>query len=421
MDGMRRLPWLAVLGVVTLVARASAAEIRALGGTWDEQVTSITEEAGRLVVRTPQRAVPLEQVKSIRFQDESATRSERRLVKVLLTTGDCVRGALQPPPQGEQSSQPPLRIESQGLGVVTVPLDLVRAILVDCTPERERELEGSLDAHDELDHVRLKDRGIATGSVTLVNDTRVVIDTTVKGGSNTEVLTIDIAKVEVVEIAALEGPPAAVTGLRVQARLIDGSTVTGRFKGLEGAEARMEHPLGGRGDLVLQLARISELVVQNGAFVYVSDLQPQAVVQHFPPEYTYEPEVWGWKRDHNVTGGALRLGGRTFDKGIGVHSYCSLTFPLGGSYKEFKAVIGLDDATRYLGEPGFGSVVFKVLVDGKPAREAAGWTKRKGDPGTELSIDVSGAQSITLIADFDSTTLHILGRGDWADAHLIKR
>src|SRR5688572_2887429 len=84
-----------VLAATALAAPASAAEIRALGGTYDEQVTAIREEAGRLVVRTPQRAIPLDAVKSIRFQDATASSTDRRGARLLLLTGDVLRGTIQ--------------------------------------------------------------------------------------------------------------------------------------------------------------------------------------------------------------------------------------------------------------------------------------------------------------------------------------
>lgn len=402
---------------LALAGPAGAAEIRALGGTHDEQVTAIREESGRMVVRTPQRAIPLDQVKSIRFQPAGPPRADRRGAKVVLTTGDAVRGQLQ---GGDEEE---LALSSQGLGDLRVRLGLVRAVIFDATPERERELELSLGQATEVDRVLLKVGGDARGSLVSLDGAKVVINTDVPQGSRVGTLQLDVSKVELVALAPMEDPPAAPAGLRVVARLIDGSHLTGKLSGLQGDELRLVHPLAAQGgELPLGLPRVEELAVENGAFVYLSDLQPEGVTQGFPPEYAYEVDVWTWKKDRNVTGGVLRLGGRAFDKGLGVHSRCVLTYRLDQSFKEFRAVIGLDDSTRYMGEPGLGAVVFRVLLDGKPAREYPnGVTQRKGQAPTELSVDVSQARTLTLEADFDPTSLHILGRANWADAHLIKR
>lgn len=396
-------------------AAAQAAEISALGGKYDEQVTSIREESGRMVVRTPQRALPLDQVKSIRFQAPAA-RQDRRGAKVVLTTGDVVRGQVQ---GGDEER---VALASQGLGDVRIELGLIRAVIFDASPERERALEASLAEAADIDRVVLRDSGSARGSLVSIDGAKVVMNTDVQGGSRMGTMQFDVAKVEMVAIAPLEDPPARPSGLRVVARLIDGTSLTGRLIGLAGDEVELAHPLGQEGELTLGLSRMEELAVENGAFVYVSDLQPEGVVQGFPPEFAYEVDVWTWKKDRNVTGGPLRLGGRVYDKGLGVHSRCVLTYRLDGAYKEFRAVIGLDDSTRYMGEPGLGAVVFRVLVDDKPAREYPnGIPQRKGQAPTEITVDVSNAKTLTLEADFDPTSLHILGRANWADAHLIKR
>lgn len=407
----------ALLGLL-LAGTAPAAEIRALGGTYDEQVTAIREEGGRLVVKTPQRAIALDQVKSIRFQPPStAPRTDRRGVKLLLTTGDAVRGQIQ---GGDEEN---VAISSQGLGDVRLRLSLLRAVIFDATVDRERELEASLEPNPEIDRVQLKDGGTARGSILGIDGTKVSLDTNVQGGSNMGRLQFDVSKVELVSIAPLEAAPSKPQGLRVLARLIDGTMLSGKVAGLQNDELRLVHPLGGQGDLVLGLARVEELSVENGAFVYLSDTQPEGVEQSFPPEFAYEVDVWTWKRDRNVEGGVLRLGGRAYDKGIGVHSFCKLVYRLDGAFREFKAVVGLDDATRYMGEPGLGAVVFRVLLDGeKAAKEYPnGIVQRKGQAPTEVSVDVSSAKTLTIIVDYDPTSLHILGRANWADAHLIKR
>lgn len=408
----------ATLLAVLAAGAARAAEIRALGGSYDEQVVAIREEGGRLVVKTPQRAIALEQVKSIRFQPPSAPRADRRGAKIILTTGDAVRGQLQ---GGDEEN---VAVSSQGLGDVRLRLGLIRAVIFDATHDRERDLEAALEPSPEVDRVQLKDGGTARGSIVALDGTKVVLDTSVQGGSGMGKLQFDVSKVELVSIAPLEDAPPKAQGLRVVARLTDGTTLKGKIAGLANDELRLVHPLGGQGDLVIGLARVEELSVENGAFAYLSDMEPDGgVEQSFPPEFAYEVDVWTWKRDRNVEGGVLRLGGRSYEKGLGVHSYCRLVYRLDGGYREFRAVVGLDDSTRYMGEPGLGAVVFRVLLDGdKAAKEYPnGVVQRKGQAPTELTVDVSNARTLTLIVDYDPTSLHILGRANWADAHLIKR
>jgi len=400
-----------------LAAGAAAAEIDALGGVYREQVEKIRTEADHgLVVRTPNRGIPLALVKAIRFQELAAVAPDSRGTKLVLTNGDYLRGDVA---GGDDFG---ITVRSRALGETKVSLDYLWAVIPETSPERERALVDSLDPEAQLGRVRVKDSGEVTGVIELLDQRAVVIDTDVPGGSNLGRLDFRWDKVEKAGLAILEEPPEPTGELEVVARLVDGSSLSGRVDGLDDGVLRLVHPLGGDGPLRIEVERIAEIVVHNGAFQYLSDVDPVAVDQHFPPGFAFQVEVWGYKRDRNVSGGPLRLGGRVYDKGLGVHSYCALTYDLGGEYRDFKATIGLDDSTRYMGEPGFGAVVFKVLVDGRPVAEHPdGIVKRKGEAPTELSVDLSGAQELTIVADFDPTSLHVLGRADWADAHLIKK
>ena len=418
---MRGLGWPAVMSGTLLLGwsmAVSGAEIRALGGTFEEEVLAIEPQGGQLVLRTAARQLPLDTVKSIRFQEPGSPASERRAVRAHLTTGDVLRGVVSGGAKGDE-----MVLSSRALGEVRLRFGLLRALVTETTPERERELvQRATRREGTLDELYLRDGGAVTGSVVKIEDLGVTIDTSVEGGSDIGEQAWDLDKLELVAMGLLEEPPSPGEGLRVQLRLVDGSLLSGALEGLQEDQVRLKHPLQEKGSLSVPVARVSELVVQNGAFVYVSDLEPEGVDQRFPPEFSYSVETWGWKRDRNVTGGPLRLGGRTWDKGLGVHSYAALTYRLDGAFKELRTVVGLDDSCRHLGEPGFGAVVFRVLVDGKPAKEyPAGVVARKGDAPQELKVAVVGAQRLTLVADFDPTSLHVLGRGDWADAHLIRK
>lgn len=65
--------------------------------------------------------------------------------------------------------------------------------------------------------------------------------------------------------------------------------------------------------------------------------------------------------------------------------------------------------------------MFRVLVDGKPAKEYPnGVAIKKGRPAQSIEVELKGKSTLTLIADFDPVSLHVLGRANWADAHLIR-
>src|SRR5262249_59921721 len=99
------------------------------------------------------------------------------------------------------------------------------------------------------------------------------------------------------------------------------------------------------------------LSVQGGAAVYLSELKAKKF-EHNP----YLGASWPYVLDGSVDRRDLRLGGSVFDRGVGLHTDSRLTYDLGGRYRRFEALVGLDERTGKAGSARVG-----VLVDGKPA------------------------------------------------------
>jgi hypothetical protein len=175
----------------------------------------------------------------------------------------------------------------------------------------------------------------------------------------------------------------------------DGRTLTGEtlFK------ARVSFPL----------EDVVSLSVEGGAAVYLSELKAKKF-EHNP----YLGATWPYVLDGSADRRDLRLGNDTFDRGIGLHTESRLTYDVGGRYRRFEALIGLDARTGR-----GGSARVRVLVDGKPVdiagnRELTG----RGDP-LAVRVDLTGAKELTLVADFGERG-GVQGHVNWADARLIK-
>ncbi|MFT5128568.1 MAG: dienelactone hydrolase, partial [Rhodothermales bacterium] len=109
-------------------------------------------------------------------------------------------------------------------------------------------------------------------------------------------------------------------------------------------------------------------------------------------------------------GGPIRVGGREYSRGLGVHAESKLVFPLEGAFTSFYVIPGPDDGHH-------GQIEMKILVDGEerwssgPTRSHEKTTRRR------LSIPVKGAQTLTLIVTQSDGN----GGGDhasWANAYL---
>jgi hypothetical protein len=175
----------------------------------------------------------------------------------------------------------------------------------------------------------------------------------------------------------------------------DGETLTGTT--LNGARVR------------LPVEQLVSLDFFQGCAVYLSDLTP-AKYEHTP----YLDVTWPLVADGSVTRRALRLGGSVYDKGLGLHSACRVTYRLDGNYRRFEALVGLDSETGKKGSARVG-----VLVDGKPRDLGIKDDLTIRTAPLPVRIDVTGAKELTLVVEFGR-------RGDagdhvnWAEARLIK-
>ncbi|MBK8269018.1 MAG: NPCBM/NEW2 domain-containing protein [Planctomycetes bacterium] len=96
-----------------------------------------------------------------------------------------------------------------------------------------------------------------------------------------------------------------------------------------------------------------------------------------------------------------------------MHGYSSLTYELKGEFERFSAVIGVDDSVG-----GSGSVVFRVLGDGKALFESR--VMRGGDAPESVVVDLAGLDRLTLECD-TADELDLSDHADWANAVLIRR
>jgi len=228
----------------------------------------------------------------------------------------------------------------------------------------------------------------------------------------------------------LGAPLVRPKALPAKVLLVNGDHFTAQIASADGRQVRLE--AGPLGDVALPWKMVRRIDLRSDRAVYVSDLTPQQTVQR-----TLLGTEWPAQRDKNVTGGPLRLAGRTYAKGLGVHAYTSISYKLDEAYERFSATVGVDDS---VGQSG--SVVFRVKVDGKvlfdssqpeqkseqgspkapPARsasEAASGYLRGGGVPRAVSVDVRGGQLLTLECDI-ADALDLSDHGDWAGAMLIR-
>lgn len=127
--------------------------------------------------------------------------------------------------------------------------------------------------------------------------------------------------------------------------------------------------------------------------------------------------AWPWRRGRSVRGRPLRLltdrGVETFDHGIGTHPRTVLTYDLGGKYRRFEAVVGLDPKSGRR-----GSAVVRVLVDGKE-QPLPDLLKLSAGNAVPVRVDVAGAKQLSLSIDFGPNA-GVQADVNWAEARLVE-
>ena len=187
--------------------------------------------------------------------------------------------------------------------------------------------------------------------------------------------------------------------------LADGSLLVVESLLVEGKSATLG--MAGGPSWPVHLKDVVFLQPRGGRAVYLSDLKP-AGYRHVP----FLDLSWQYSVDRNLSGAPLRAAGRTYLKGIGMHSASRLTYLTEGRYGRFDAELAVDDATA-----GQGSVRFRVFVDGKPKFTSD--TLRGSDPPVPISIDISGSNRLDLVVDF-ADRADQWDHADWLDARFVR-
>lgn len=205
-------------------------------------------------------------------------------------------------------------------------------------------------------------------------------------------------------VLAHHGPKPDLTG-RCLIQLRDGSSLWAAVAKLE--QGRLSARLAEDAELVLPWDAVCRLDVRSSRMVFLSDLDPIGVVEEALVTY-----AGPWRRDRNVVGGPLTLGKTVYEKGLGVHSRCRLTYEVGGRYDTFAAVIGLDASAA-----GKGDCVFAVSADGK---ELLKKRMRGTDRPAPVRLRIAAASQLTLSVEWGED-LDLADRANWCDARLLKQ
>jgi hypothetical protein len=283
----------------------------------------------------------------------------------------------------------------------SLPLDALRAIRLH--PQlSEPELEKALAAPSaEFDRLFLREE--AAGGVTSIQGTLESLDADeLKIDVRGKVATLPRGKAIGLVIAQ---PAYTANPAKFQLAMADGSLLIGDDITLLHDQGSLQMPVAGR--LKFNRPAIARAKISSSRVAYLSDLKPlseenEAIVTLPQPA----------RRDKSVAGHPLRLGDRSYEKGLGVHARSTLTFATDSKWDSFAATIGLDATTGRRGD-----CIFQVMGDGQQlfARQLKG-----SDLPQTLEISISDCQRVTLQVE-PGEGLDLGDHANWCDARFLKK
>lgn len=188
--------------------------------------------------------------------------------------------------------------------------------------------------------------------------------------------------------------------------LTGGDVLQGTAITWDGSKMQATLPAGSQ--IAIPIDRLQSLDFSSGKVRFLSQMEPREV------KYTpYIDAVWQHlSRDRNLHGGPLRLAGKTYTRGLSIHSRTYLKYRLAGDFSRFQAVCGIDQLVE-----GRGDVHVVLRGDGRVLHEA---DIRGTDAPTNLDLDVSGVRDLEILVDFGRNQDDIADHLDLADARVTK-
>ena len=158
------------------------------------------------------------------------------------------------------------------------------------------------------------------------------------------------------------------------------------------------------------MSEAASIRFESDKAVNLADLKPAEV-----KEKGFFEKAFPHRENLSAGGKALTLDGKVFRTGLGLHSFCEITYDLEAKYTALVAVMGIDDAVRPLGDAG---VTF--LADGKEIQKTARITGK--DQSQTIKLDVKNVKKLTIKVDFGQDNLdagddvHLAGAADQVTA-----
>ena len=132
---------------------------------------------------------------------------------------------------------------------------------------------------------------------------------------------------------------------------------------------------------------------------------------------TWVSATAGWntvQKNTSIVGNTLTLGNVTYATGLGTHAASQIVYNLAGGYTNFISDVGIDAEEN---GRGTGHVDFQVVGDGKVLFDSGVLTN--SSPIVSINVNVTGVQTLTLLATNGIANDIDYDHSDWAGAKLV--
>ncbi|MCE9564648.1 MAG: NPCBM/NEW2 domain-containing protein [Planctomycetes bacterium] len=292
-----------------------------------------------------------------------------------------------------------------------VPLSTTTAVwLVDTPADTPADLSRYTwtDGNKNRDVVRFRNGDTTRGVIGLVSDAeQPAFRFRPETGDARDIPATDVAAIVFNPLLAKARKPKGPFSRVV---LTNGSRLTLVNVAISGNTIKAETTFGQKVELPLD--SLVALDVIQGKAAYLSDIKPSKA-EHAG----FLGVAWPWTADRTVRGLPLQLtgdgGNSTFDKGLGTHPRTVLTYDLGGKYRRFEALVGLDPES---GDRGMA--VVRIRIDGKEQTIPGLATLASGKP-VAVRLDVSKAKELIIEVDYGPVG-GVRADVNWANARLVE-
>lgn len=132
--------------------------------------------------------------------------------------------------------------------------------------------------------------------------------------------------------------------------------------------------------------------------IYLDRLEPVSVKQGWG----------GLMKNKSVWDKTMCIGSQVYHRGLGTHAPAEVVYDLGGKYKAFHGLAGLDAAAN-------GTITVEIHVDGEKRWDSGRMARH--EPAREFSVSVAGAKTLIIIVT-DADDGIVGDHADLADAWL---